>query len=196
LTKLTYKKNVYLLSDEVMSKIVYDTAKWYGPSLENRNVVVVSSFSKTWFVPGIRLGWMATKNVELIQKCNDAIVNQSVGVNLFSQLLMTYACQKINYAGFLQKRFDILVHRKNLVKNLLNKYGIGYLQNIEGGMNYYIDLKKDSSKIALELFQKYKIALIPGELFEGRKSTFARFGFGAVKKEEIIKGINVLAQEL
>jgi len=196
LVELAVSKKIFLLSDEVMNKIIYENITWYGPSIKNKNVVVINSFSKTWFIPGIRLGWMATTDNKLTEKFNNSLVSQSIGVSLFSQLLMINICKKINYQSFLKKRLKILTKRKKLVKEYLKKYKVDYLQDIEGGMNYYINLKQDSSQLIPKIFSKDKIALIPGYLFEGKESTHARLGFGAVNEEEIKKGIKKIANYL
>ena len=196
LVDLAVSKKIFILSDEVMNKIIYEGTIWYGPLIKNKNVVVVNSFSKTWFIPGIRLGWMATTDNKLTEKFNNSLVSQSIGVSLFSQLLMINICKKINYQSFLKKRLKILTKRKNLVKEYLKKYKIKYFQDIEGGMNYYINLKQDSSRLIPRIFSKDKIALIPGYLFEGKESVYARLGFGAVSEEEIKKGIKKIANYL
>ncbi|MBI5123678.1 pyridoxal phosphate-dependent aminotransferase [Candidatus Roizmanbacteria bacterium] len=196
LIDLAVSKKIFILSDEVMNKIIYEGTIWYGPSIKNKNVVVVNSFSKTWFIPGIRLGWLATTDNKLTEKFNNSLVSQSIGVSLFSQLLMMDICKKINYQSFLKKRLKILTKRKNLVKEYLKKYKIEYFQEINGGMNYYINLKQNSSQLISRIFNKDKIALIPGYLFEGKESTYARLGFGAVSEEEIKKGIKKIADYL
>ncbi len=53
--------NVWLISDEVYSRIVYDTD--VAPSIldiatPNDRVIVCNSFSKTWVMTGWRLGWL------------------------------------------------------------------------------------------------------------------------------------------
>ena len=132
------------------------------------------------------------KNLEF----NSFLSIQSVGVNLFGQLLMCQVLENINYQSFLEKRMKVLNERKALVKKLLNEACINCLHEVQGGMNFYVDLKQDSTKYVSKLLTKHKIAFIPGYLFEGKPSNYARMGFGAAGKEEIMKGIKVLSQLL
>ena len=193
--KISEKKKIYLLSDEVMHRVVYEDNKWQGPFLK-KNVIIVNSFSKTWFIPGIRVGWVATKNQEINEQVASFINLQSVGVSLLAQLLMIALLKDVDYENFLKKKMKILSDRKKLLEKLLKENEIGYKHEVQGGMNFYIDLKENAEKKAYELLKKHKIALIPGSLFEGRVSNYARFGFGAVNSAEIKAGVKVLAEVL
>ena len=59
---LCRKHNVWLISDEVYSRLVYDGSV-AAPSvldiaLPDDRVMVANSFSKTWIMTGWRLGWL------------------------------------------------------------------------------------------------------------------------------------------
>jgi len=60
-------------------------------------------------------------------------------------------------------------------------------------MNFYVNLEQDSTKATKDLLENHRVALIPGQLFEGRPSTYARLGFGASSNEEIERGINIIS---
>lgn len=190
--ELAEKRNLWLLSDEVLNQFVYNGNIWQGPSLKNERVIIINSFSKSYFIPGIRVGWIAAKNGRFIKEFNNSIEAQSVGVNLLSQLLMAEIIENVNYEKFLEKRLDVLSKRKNLFEKLLKKNNIVYLHKIEGGMNFYVDLKQDTQKFASKLLPEFSVAIIPGYAFEGKPSTFARLGFGAVSEEEISRGIEAI----
>ncbi len=59
-------KGTYLLFDETYRDLTYDTPLPVAASLSER-VVSVGSMSKVWGVPGIRVGWLTTRNKELIE---------------------------------------------------------------------------------------------------------------------------------
>jgi len=189
LVSIAKKKKIWFLSDEVMREIIYE-GKWFGPSLDYERTIVVNSFSKCWFVSGIRVGWVGSKNKRILEEISKLLDLQSIGVNLFGQILMAKILKEIDYEDFLKKRLKILSKRKKFFEQCLKKANLKHFP-VEGGMNFYIDLKRDSEKL-LKVFLKKKIAFIPGKFFEGKNSTFARFGFGAVKIEEIKKGIEIV----
>lgn len=194
--RLANQAKIFFLSDEVMNKIIYEGTAWHGPTLKTKYEVAVNSFSKSWFIPGIRLGWLATKNEKLVQSLANSLVSQSIGVSLFSQLFLTSVCENINYSSFLKKRLAILERRRGLVKKYLVENNIEYLSEVAGGTNFYINLKEDTTQLAYRLINKYKVAVIPGVLFEGKKSTWARLGFGAVDEKNIKGGLSLILQFL
>jgi aspartate aminotransferase len=193
IVKLTKKKKLWIFSDEVMNRIVYKRNQWFGPSLKQDNVIVINSFSKMWFVPGIRVGWIATKNKRLVEELSNFFSLQSLGVNLFGQLLMAKILAKIDFKKFLRGKIEILEKRKKVFEKVLKENRIDTLCDVEGGMNFYLNLRQDTQKLALKLLKEFKMAIIPGYFFEGKISNYARLGFGAVSEEEILKGIELIS---
>lgn len=196
LVRFTKKYKLWLLSDEVTNQIIYRRVRWVGPDLTEKHVVAVSSFSKNWFLSGIRTGWLASGNKHFIEDAANLLSVQSIGVSLWSQLLMTEILKEINYQAFQKKYIVLLGKRRDLVRERLKDKGLGYLREVEGGMNYYVDLGSDSAKLATGLLKDKKVALIPGTLFEDRISTYVRLGFGAVDEKEIVKGIEKISKFL
>lgn len=182
------KNNLYLISDEVMNQIVYDEKTFFGPP-PKENVFIINSFSKAWFLPGLRLGWIIVKNKKFKEKLINFFALQSIGISLLSQIFMREILKKIDYEKFIKKYLKILERRRNIIQNFFLKEKISFLHKVEGGMVFYIETKKDADQVSKVLFQKYKTAVVPGKAFEGKKSTCIRVGFGSVKKEEIMKGL-------
>lgn len=186
------KKKIWVLSHEGTNSIVYSLNKWYGPSLDYEKVIITNSFSKLWFLSGIRIGWIVSKNRDLIEGAARLITFQTLGVNIFDQIFMTEVLKAVDYDSFIEKRLKILKERKKILERELNKAGLEYLP-VQGGTNFYVNLKKDTQKL-LPIALQNKVAFIPGYLFEEKKSNFARIGFGEVKKKEIKKGIRIIAR--
>ena len=176
-----------------MHRIIYPGYTWYSCPIESKNVIIVNSFSKTWFIPGIRVGWVVAADNDLASKFAHVLSLQSGGVNLFGQLFMAELLAEINYEALLQKRLQILSKRKTLFETTLRRYKISDLNQIQGGMNFYLNLQKDSKIIAKKLLKNAGVAIVPGYLFEGRDSCYARVGFGAVMEKEIAEGIKRIA---
>ncbi|MBI2623523.1 MAG: pyridoxal phosphate-dependent aminotransferase [Candidatus Liptonbacteria bacterium] len=188
------KHDIFLLSDEVTNKIIYGDTRWVASPLEQGKVVAINSFSKNWFIPGIRVGWNISKNHEINMQMARFLSAQSVGVNSFGQLLMAKALATIDYPVFMKPYMKILSSRREVLKRALDEKGIGYLQNAQGGMNFYVDVKGDSRKAASRLLNEFGIAVIPGDLFEGSPSRYIRVGFGAVNEREIDRGISGISR--
>lgn len=196
LEAIAQESGIFLLSDEVTNKILYNDALWTGPSLDRKHTIAVNSFSKNWFVPGIRVGWTVSKDHGLNKSIADFLSAQSAGVNLFGQFLMAKALEQIDYAKFMEQRMKILSARRDMMKKTLEAKGIKYLCDPQGGMNFYIDVRSDSRKIASRLLTESKVAVIPGEFFEGKPSHYVRMGFGAVDEKEIVRGVAMIVAML
>ncbi len=193
IVRLAKEQNILILSDEVTNKIIYKDTECASPSLDGGNVVAVNSFSKNWFIPGIRVGWSVSKNSKINAEMKRSLLIQSGGVNLFGQLLMEKVLANLDKDRFPSSRLAILSQRRDTMKKALDEAGIGYLHDVRGGMNFYVDLRQDTSEAADRLLREHALAFIPGNFFEGRPSHYARLGFGAVSEEEIIRGIRILA---
>ena len=63
---LIEEKGVYLLFDETYRDLTYGPPLPVAASLSSQ-VISVGSMSKTWGVPGIRVGWLITRNRDLIE---------------------------------------------------------------------------------------------------------------------------------
>ena len=63
---LVEEKGVYLLFDETYRDLSYGPPLPVAASL-SKQVISVGSMSKTWGVPGIRVGWLITRNKDLIE---------------------------------------------------------------------------------------------------------------------------------
>lgn len=186
------KKKIWILSHEGGNSIVYPPNKWYGPGLDYERLIITNSFSKLLFLPGIRIGWMISKNKDLIENVRRLIAFQTLGINIFDQVFTSEILRTIDYDFFIERRLKILRERKNLLERELKKANLEYLP-VQGGTNFYVNLKKDTQRLLPKALKK-KVAFIPGYFFEDKKSTFARIGFGEVKKEEIQKGIKIIAK--
>jgi len=66
LIQLARDNDCYLLVDETYRDMNFDSIQPLAASLSER-VISVSSLSKTYGLPGIRLGWIACKNIALME---------------------------------------------------------------------------------------------------------------------------------
>ena len=194
ITRIAKERSILVLSDEVTNKIVYGDTRWAGPALEGGYVVAVNSFSKNWFIPGIRTGWTTSKNPDLNRRMAHFLSTQSVGVSVFAQLIMTHILHDIDDRIFRESCMRILSDRRNLMKRMLDTEKIPYLYEPKGGTNFYIDVKKDSRKVTSSLLTGSGIAVIPGDLFENKPSHYVRIGFGAVDGDAIKRGIEAISR--
>lgn len=131
-------KKYTLLSDEILRA--------------NKNLIVVKSISKSYGIPGIRLGILATSNVEIMKKIkeNMAIWNINSYGEYFLQIGNLY---KKDYESACEK---IAKERERFEKELIN---FKQIKVYSSQANYIMcELKDiDSTELTINLLEKYNI---------------------------------------
>ena len=170
---------VWLISDEVYSRLVYDGAP-AAPSLldfaepEDR-VIVVNSFSKTWAMTGWRLGWMVlprgardrvTEIVEVIHSGVAPFVQRG-GVAALADTL------------FVERfRASCSEARTMTADALGNLDGVRYASPPGAFYAFLgVDGLRDSLAFALELVERHGVALAPGVAFGTAGEGYLRLCF-------------------
>jgi aspartate/methionine/tyrosine aminotransferase len=188
--KIAEEMNCYVLVDETYREIAFQTPTTLAASL-SKKAISISSVSKAYGVPGIRLGWLITQDKSLqhlflaakeqIHICN-SIVDE--------EICYQYILKKKNYFPAIQKEIQTCF---SILKKWIKAHD--YLEWVEpsGGVvcfprfksNINIDIRKSYKTLLAD----YKTYLGPGHWFEQSKHSF-RLGFGWEKLDAFEKGLN------
>ena len=153
------ERNIVLIVDESFSDFVEATGEvslLEQSVLEQySNLVVIKSISKSYGVPGVRLGILATSDQEILVKIAKevSIWNINSYGEFFMQIWNKYKGQ---YAASL---ISIIQARKNLIKDLET---ISYLKALPSQANYImceVVGGKKSYDLAVELFDTYNLLI-------------------------------------
>lgn len=159
LMKWTSEKDIKLIIDE--SFVDFSVGSEENTLLHNnilqeyKNLIVVKSISKSYGVPGLRLGVVATSDTELtgMMKKDVAIWN----INSFGEFYMQIFGK---YEKDYQKACKRFIGERERFKNLLD--GISYLRVIPSQANYFlceITSKFTSKELTETLLCKYNILI-------------------------------------
>lgn len=189
LCTLAEEHNCYLLADETYRNLSFATLPPLAASISNK-AISVSSMSKAYGIPGIRLGWLITKDAvlqnrflaakEQIHICNSVIDEE---------ICYQYLQKKDNY-------FKAIKQEVNYCFDRLEEW-ISHHRHLEwvkpsGGVVCFPRFKQkayiDIEKFYTTLLQQYKTYVGPGHWFEQPKTSF-RLGFGWETREAFIKGL-------
>jgi aspartate aminotransferase len=190
---LAQKNNIFILSDEVYSKIIYE-GQHFSPCIYDQckeRVILLQSFSKLYSMSGFRLGYCIGPK-ELIKKMSlllETIIScippfiQKAGAELLK-------LDSDNYwrRHWIGKKVYELKTRKDLLVNGLNKIP-GFKCSMPKGAFYAWCNIKDSGlndlQLADLLLNKANIACLPGRYFGSEGAGYLRFCFASVSLGEI-----------
>ena len=190
-----------LIQDDPYGELSFDGEEYpYIMLKDQNNMVLFGSFSKI-VTPGMRLGWICTKNKELMSHLVTAKQASDLHTNIFSQYLIN---------DYLRHN-DLKLHIKQ-IRNLYKAQCHTMLESIDryfpeavsvtrprGGMFLWMTLPEGQS--SMELFNRAlerQVAFVPGNPFyvtDGVYSTM-RLNYTNSSTEMIEEGIKRLAQAL
>lgn len=175
--EIARQKGIYLLSDEVYSRMIYGQTKFYSPSFNDKckhTTIITNGFSKAFAMTGWRLG-VAIGPEKVIEK-----------MGLLVQTLCSCVSPFIQRAGIaaikgsqleVKKMMTTYKKRRDFMVDELNKIpGINCLKS-EGAFYVFPNITKTgmtSEQFADFILKKAKVALLPG-------TNFGKYGKGYVR---------------
>jgi aspartate/methionine/tyrosine aminotransferase len=187
---LIEQKNTYLLFDETYRDMSFGPQLPVAATLSER-AISVSSMSKSYGLPGIRIGWLICRDKQLTETLLAAkeqiFITNSV---IDEEIAYQYLCNKEKF--FAPVKATIL---KNflVLKNFMQQQDVLEWLEPQGGCVCFPRIKKD---IALDttqfhevLLQKYSTYVGRGHWFE-EDGHYIRVGYSWDKTEKLQKGLN------
>lgn len=181
--------NLILFSDEVYRESEYDAALRLPAACDvNPNAVSLGVMSKTYGLPGLRIGWIATHNAEIYERMaalkDYTTICNSAPSEFLSELALRHRAQ-------LAKR-NVEIITRNL--KLLDEFFTGGAELFEwtrpqAGPIAFPKLKRgDVEKFCREVVTNAGVLLLPGTLFEDAENHF-RVGFGRKNMPEALAAL-------
>ena len=165
--ELLTKYDVALIEDDPYGELRFrgESLPYIGTKLPHS--IVLGSFSKT-VTPGMRIGYVATKDKEFMAHIETAKQATDLHTNIFSQYVIHDYLINNEYQAHVNKIIELYRTQCNAMLEAMEKY---FPENVqytkpEGGMFIWVTLAEGVS--ALELFEKAmeeKIAFVPGDPF-------------------------------
>lgn len=153
--QIAVKNNILILFDEVFIDLLFNTHNLGTDYLAKqlnalKNIVIVKSFSKDRNLPGFRIGYVYSKNLDLIKYVKKAQENRvffSTGSNLKSLMLMDSFFRTVSYKSihetkkeYINKAYDLfrsISYFKSIPLNsLLHDYAL-YIEHHKKIMRFY-----------------------------------------------------------
>ncbi|MCB1220495.1 MAG: pyridoxal phosphate-dependent aminotransferase [Planctomycetales bacterium] len=163
------RHNLWVISDEAYSDFVYRgeylsplSIDWEYPE-EERRVIAVYSFSKSYAATGLRMGYMLAPNDSAAFRLE--LMNEPLTGSLTTPL--QYAMVRALEVDDTAERRDALLERWQLAGELLAGCGLKFASP-DGGLFYFIDISPtgmDGDTFADRLLAEEHVAVVPGSGF-------------------------------
>jgi aspartate/methionine/tyrosine aminotransferase len=181
---LANKQGIYVFCDEVYRELEHDPATRLPAACDLYDrAVSLGSMSKTYGLPGLRLGWLASRNAEIINKCTDLKYYTTICSSAPSEFLTDLA---LRYREKLVERNRGLVLRNlKLLSEFLarrsdlfswtppNASPIGFVQ---------FKPERDVYQFCESVVQQSGVLLLPGSVYD--EPRHIRFGYGRANMPE------------
>ena len=195
LLEFAKRHNLWIISDEVYDRIVFDAPHVSFMGTDYDRVLVVNSFSKTFAMTGWRMGYIASTNREAMQQ----IIKMQYYITACSNDAMQYAIltamnEASDYPNILAEEFR---QRCNLIVNRLNAMPGVECHKPKGAIYVFPKVNvpnMTSQEVAMELLRD-GVLCSPGSAFGPSGEGHLRFAY-TISQEDISKGMDIVEKTL
>ncbi|MCF6148623.1 MAG: pyridoxal phosphate-dependent aminotransferase [Candidatus Kuenenia sp.] len=190
------EKGLYVISDEIYEKILYDGVKHFSPAAINddcyNNVITINGFSKVYSMTGWRLGYAAGPET-IIKAATNIQDHTTSGASSITQIAGLEALRGNqdsvnNMVAEFDRRRKYIVDRLNAMKGIscLLPQGAFYAFPNVSGLYNHLSVKGSFDLVSL-LLEKAHVAFVPGAPFGA--DAYIRISY-ATSMENIKKGMD------
>jgi len=182
------ENDMWIISDEAYEHITYDGFKHVSPrSLLNYDKIIsIFSFSKSYAMSGLRLGYIHTTNKDLYKNLKKAVLYTANGVNSVTQKAGINALSDTVYPKKMcelhQQKRDLLVAAIKESKHFDCSVPLGA---------FYVWVESDIKGVTSKFLRK-EVGCIQGDCFGGAEDTF-RFSY-ACPLEHIQRACEIIKE--
>jgi aspartate/methionine/tyrosine aminotransferase len=175
---LAASRNIILFSDEVYRELEHDPAMRLPAACEAyEHAVSLGSMSKTYGLPGLRLGWLASRDPEIIRRCLEFKYYTTICSSAPSEFLTALALRHREL--LVQRNLQIVLRNLRLLDAFIqprphlfewvkpNASPIGFVK---------LRPQRDVLTFCEEVVHNSGVLLLPGTVYD--QPRHIRFGFG------------------
>jgi aspartate aminotransferase len=156
--KLTSDLDVYVLSDEVYKDLIYVRENYL---IQGPHVVTINSFSKTYAMCGLRIGYLWSLDQELIDQIVEMKTCTSMNTNILAQE-MAYEATKTP-RKYIDEQLKVWKQRRDYIYEGLSKMDLD-LWKPEGAF-YVLPKIEKPREFVWNMFNRHKVITYLGEWF-------------------------------
>lgn len=193
IAEICVKHKIYVISDEIYEKLVYDNINTASIASLGREIfdltITVNGVSKAYAMTGWRIGYAAgpVEIMEYIKKYQDHSTSNPTSISQAAAV----AALKADPAS-IDAMVNVFKQRRDLMTKCLDDIKLPYIRP-QGAFYVFCDVSKvgDGATIAAKMLDDVKVAVIPGDSFGA--PAYIRLSF-ATSEERIKEGIRRIGQ--
>jgi aspartate/methionine/tyrosine aminotransferase len=184
--KLASKRGIIVFCDEVYRELEHDPASRLPAACEiYERAVSLGSMSKTYGLPGLRLGWLASRDAEILHRCLEFKYYTTICSSAPSEFLAALALR--HREELVQRNREIVLRNLPLLDSFLrqrsnlfewikpNASPIGFVRYKSG---------QDVHSFCEDVVHKAGVLLLPGSVYD--QPRHIRFGYGRKNMPEAL----------
>ncbi|MSR70812.1 aminotransferase class I/II-fold pyridoxal phosphate-dependent enzyme, partial [Candidatus Kaiserbacteria bacterium] len=177
---------VYILSDEVYKDLIYVRENYL---LKGSRVLTVNSFSKTYGMCGLRVGYLYSQNKEIVERVVEMKTHTAMNTSTVGQAMALAAMQEKD--TYVAAHVAIWEERRTMIYDGLRALGLE-LWKPEGAF-YVLPKFADPTQAMHDLYYDYKMITYDGTWFGAPDRLRLSY---ALDKEKIQEGLRRLGEYL
>lgn len=193
---LAESRGIYFLLDETYREMSFDQPAPWVASLSPR-AISVSSMSKSYGIPGIRIGWILCRDRDLMEKFLCAkeqmgICGSVVDEEIAYQTLLKKKAWFASINPVIREAFETMrswMHQEEFMEWVEPSGGVVCFPRIR------LDLDVDTEKFYRILLEKYGTYVGPGHWFE-MPDHYMRIGYGWPTLKELSEGLGGISRAI
>ena len=173
------ERGIYIISDEVYKNLIYVRENYL---LHGKRVITINSFSKTYAMCGLRVGYMYSKDQDIIASAIEMKSHTSMNTSLAGQAMALAAMQESG--SYVAEHTQVWRERRDLMYRGMRDLGLD-LWEPEGAF-YVFPKIMNPARAMHDLYYNHRIITYNGEWFGADDRL--RFSY-ALDREKIVEGL-------
>jgi aspartate/methionine/tyrosine aminotransferase len=156
--KIAAKLGVYVISDEVYKDLIYERKNYL---IKGRHVITINSFSKTYSMCGLRIGYLFAQDPRIVDGVVSLKVHTSMNTNILGQEMALCATRVPR--SFVARQTAIWKQRRDYIYRGMLAMGFD-LWKPEGAF-YVLPKIKNSGRVVEDLYYDHSVIVYDGAWF-------------------------------
>ena len=156
--KIAAKLGVYVISDEVYKDLIYERENYL---IKGRHVITINSFSKTYSMCGLRIGYLFAQDPRIVEGVVGLKVHTSMNTNILGQEMALRATKVPR--SYVAHQTAIWKQRRDYIYRGLIAMGFD-LWKPEGAF-YVLPKIKNSGRVVEDLYYDHNVIVYDGAWF-------------------------------